>query len=326
MKFILCTGDSHTYGQYADGEPAWVTEAFGYNPKGKGFSKVNPCGKDYVNLVKDYVTNSTNSKVEYMDISSWGKDIAHFRKIEKPITIEGGCDALLLRIAEKKEKAAISVYLDGKLYKTKKLCAETTRFGLWSIAFLMIPCTGVKEIKLVPEGRVYIDSCERWSGEYAVVNCGVGYCTAERYKNECLPALLEEFPNRIFLAEVHTINEWVANITVEAYTKSLTELLGIMKENSELTMAITVSPILWDEPIEDTQTQDFYERFVDASYEVIKELDVPLIDAHKAFAEKIKGVSVEKLLGTVYGDKIHPKQPGYTLYAETIIEKLKGVL
>lgn len=325
MKFILCTGDSHTCGQYAEGRSDWLTESLGYNILGKGFGSSNPCARDYVNLVKNYVIDHTNSKVEYMDITSWGKEYAHFRKIERPITIEGGCDALFLRVAEKTNEATLGIYLDGELYRTKKLYAEVTRYGLWSFGFVMIPCTGVKEIKLVAEsGYVYIDSCERWSGDYAVVNCGVGSCTAERYKNECLPDLIEEFPEKIFLAEVHTVNEWVKNHTVEEYRQSLSEMLHIMKENSSLTMAITVSPILREEPA--PNTQDFYEKFVDASYEVIEKAGVPLIDVHKAFVEKISGYTKEELLGTVYGDEQHPRQPGYTLYAEVIIEQLKGVL
>ncbi|MBR6729354.1 MAG: SGNH/GDSL hydrolase family protein [Clostridia bacterium] len=325
MKFILCTGDSHTCGQYADGSGSWMTESLGYNILGKGFGPVNFWGRDYVNLIKNYVTDHTNSRVENMDITSWGNEFARFRKIERPITIPGGCDALLLRVAEKTAEATLGIYLDGELYRTKKLHAEVTRYGLWSIGFVMIPCTGVKEITLKAEsGYVYINSCERWSGEYAVVNCGVGSCTVGRYKNECLPDLLEEFPERIFLAEVHTINDWVKNNTIEAYSRALSEMLEIMKKNAELTMAITVSPILREEPV--PYATDFYEKFVDAAYEVIEKAGVPMIDAHKAFAEKIAGKSAEELIGTVYGDDLHPRQPGYTLYAEKIIEKLKGVL
>jgi len=325
MKFILCTGDSHTCGQYADGEESWLTESLGYNILGKGFGRVSFWGRDYVNLVRNYVVDHTNSKVENMDITSWGKEFARFRKIEKPITIYGGCDALLLRVAEKTAEATLGIYLDGELYRTKKLYAEVTRYGLWSIGYVMIPCTGVKEIKLVAEkGYVYIDSCERWSGDYAVVNCGVGSCTTERYKNECLPDLIAEFPEKIFLAEVHTINDWVKNNTIEAYSQALSEMLEIMKKNSELTMAITVSPILREEPV--PYATDFYEKFVDEAYRVIQNAEVPMIDAHKAFSERIAGYTAEELIGTFYGDDLHPRQPGYTLYAEVIIEKLRSVL
>ena len=325
MKFILCTGDSHTCGQYSYGAADWTGESLGYNIWGKGFIRTNFDSRNYVNIVRNYVTDHTNSEVENMDISGWGLEVAHFRRIDNPVRIQGGCDALLLRVAEKTAEAKLGIYLDGKHYRTKTLHAEVTRYGNWSFAYVMIPCTGVEEITLkAEEGYVYIDSCERWSGDYAVVNCGVGSCTMERYKNECLPDLLEEFPDRIFLAEVHTINDWVKNNTIEAYGKSLEEALEIMKANSEITMAITVTPILREEPV--PYAQDFYEKFVDEAYRVIEKSGVPMIDAHAAFAEKIKGKSVDELIGTLYGDDLHPRQPGYTLYAELIIEKLKGVL
>lgn len=327
MKFILCTGDSHTCGQYAAGlgGSSWVTESLGYNILGKGFGGVNFWARDYVNQIKNYVTDHTASDVENMDITSWGDEVARFRKIERPVKIYGGCDALLLRVAERQREAKLGIYLDGKHYRTKTLYAQVPRYGMWSYAFVMIPCTGVEEITLVPEsGTVFINSCERWTGEYGVVNCGVGSCTTERYKNECLPDLLEEFPDRIFLAEVHTVNDWVKNNTIEAYGKSLAEMLKIMKENSELTMALTVCPILREEPV--PYATDFYEKFVDEAYRVIEEAGVPMIDAHKAFKERIKGKTPEELIGTLYGDDLHPRQPGYTLYAEVIIETLKGVL
>ncbi len=325
MKFILCTGDSHTCGQYAYGALDWAGESLGYNIDGKGFIRTNFDARDYVSIVRNYITDHTNSEVERMNIESWGREIAGFHLLERPVTIHGGCDALLLKVAERKKEAELGIYLDGKLWRTKKLYAEETRYGQWSFAFVAIPCEGVKEITLKSEkGYVYIDSCERWSGDYVVVNCGVGSCTAERYKNDCLPDLIEEFPEKIFLSEVHTINDWVKNNTIENYGKSLYEMLEIMKNNSSLTMAISVSPILRSEPV--PYAQDFYEKFVDEAYRVIEKAGVPLIDAHKAFAEKIQGKTADELIGTLYGDDLHPRQPGYTLYAELIIEKLKGVL
>lgn len=330
MKFILCTGDSHTVGQYSDGYDvsSWRPRSLGYNSNGKGFNNVNPKGRDYVNLVKHYVLDHTNSKVEYVDITSWGKDFAHFRKLERPVTIDGGCDSIILRLAEKKEKATIGVYLDGKLFRTKELYAEETKFGLWSITYMMIPCAGAKEITLkAEEGSVFVDICERWTGDYAVVNGGVGSCASFTYKDELLPVLLEEFPDRIFVAEVHTINDWAQCRTVEQYRESLTELLQTMKDNSDMVFPVTVSPILWEEPMPEPWVKvDFYENYVTASYEVIKKLNLPIIDAHKAFLEKMEGKTVDELIGTLYGDKLHPAQPGYTLYAELIIEKLKDIL
>jgi len=325
MKFILCTGDSHTCGQYAYGADDWTGESLGYNINGKGFIRTNFDARDYVNIVRNYITDHTNSEVEKIDIRSWGKEVAGFHLMERPVRILGGCDVLLLKVAERKKEAQLGIYLDGNLHRIKKLYAEETRYGQWSFAFVVIPCSGIKEITLVTEkGYVYVDSCERWSGEYAVVNCGVGSCTVERYQKECLPELLAEFPEKIFLAEVHTINDWVRNHTIEAYGKALREMLEIMKQNAELTMAITVAPILREEPV--PYAQDFYEKFVEEAYRVIEEVDIPMIDAHKAFAEKIKGKTAEQLIGTLYGDDLHPRQPGYTLYAELIIEKLKGMI
>lgn len=327
MKFILCTGDSHTEGQYADGTDGWLGENFQYKIKGKGFGRTFFESGTYVNLVRDFVVENTNSQVENVELPEKCDEYARFQKIQNQMTVPIDCDCVILRVAEKNQEAQLGIYLDEKKVRTKMLQAETTRFGDWSICIMMIPTKGAKEITLKAEcGEVFIDSFEKWSGDYAVVNCGVGSCMAGRYKDECLPALLSEFPDIIFVAELHTINNWIWGDTKDTYRKDLSEMLDIMIKNSTDTLAVTVTPILHVEPVRGVDADDFYEKFVDIAYEVIKEKNIPVIDAHKEFSEKIKGKTPEELVGTLYGDRMHPRQPGYDLYAKLIIEKLRSIL
>ena len=326
MKVILCTGDSHTCGQYSEGQSSWDYESLGYNILGKGFTRSAAFdGKCYVNQIRNFITEYTDSAVENMDISGWGTEIARMCKVKNPLTIAGGCDMLLLKIGEKQRENAVSVYLDGEFYRRKVLCAPVTRYGIWSFTYMAIPCTGKQKIELVPEnGPVHIDSCERWSGEYMVVNCGVGSCTMERYLQECIPDLIDEFQPYAFLAEVHTVNDWVKGNTVEAYGSALADALKVMTENAELTVAITVPAVLREEPL--PYTKDFYRNFVAESYRVIKQAGVPMADVHRAFRERAGDRSAEELLCSLYGDDLHPAQEGNDLYAEVIIESLKRYL
>ncbi len=324
MKFILCTGDSHTCGQGAEGfEPYDVT--LGYNGNGKGFHKgMSFGGKGYVNLVRDFVTENTASKVEEADISSFGQDVMGNRKITDSAELECRCDMLLFTVAEKKEYSVMSIYLDGELARKIVLHADITRYGEYSYRRFAVDCKGKKKVKLVCEyGEAYIHRIECWQGEYAVVNCGVGACDSGRYFNEYIVDLIEEFSPYMFIGEAHTINDWLKKKNAEEYANDLKKLIEIMKASSQKMIMTTVSPIMggrWEGTVAE------YEDLVKASYEVIEQTGVILADGHKAIAQRCEGLSEDEMKELLFADKWHVKTLGHQLYAEVITEKLKDIL
>lgn len=326
MKVILCTGDSHTCGQWAEGFGIDDDVELGYNVAGKGFGRnasfESTC---YVNLIRDFIVENTHSRVENVDISIFGRECARSRFISTPVALQCNCDLMLFKVAERKEPAAFDIYLDGEICRNVTLCAEITRYGDWSFRYIPVFCGGKNKIEIVPvQGEIYITSLERWTGEYAVVNCGVGSCDTTRYIKEYMPELIEEFSPYAFLAEAHTINDWLSGKTVEEYGNELSVLLKLMKSNSHITVMTTVSPVLGEQCKE--QTAAPYEEFVKESERIICDEDVIFADGHNAIKEKCEGLSEEELRCTLFSDNWHVNQAGHDIYAKVFIEKLKEVL
>lgn len=334
MKVILCTGDSHTCGEKAEGFCCEDITVYGfcYNPKGKGTGRYNRFdGKCYVNLVRDFVTENTSSSVENVDISSIGEDVYGNRKIENGFSLDCNCDMLLLKVAEKKEYAAINIYLDGELARRVILKADVTRYGEWSYRDIKINCKGKKTVHIeIAAGEVYISSIERWSGAYAVVNCGVGSCDTTRYLNEYMQYWIEEFSPYMFLAEAHTINDWLASKTPEKYGEDLTELIKMMKCGAEKVIMTTVSPVIdgkwrgkaagFDGPVVD------YEELIKESYRIIEREGVLLADGHKVIKDACGDMCEEELRKELYNDSWHVNTNGHKLYADVICQELKKIL
>ncbi len=326
MKVILCTGDSHTEGQGGTGHLGGKAGALGYNHLGKGFPPENaPYSTCYVGLLEDYVAENTASEVKHLDVSKAGKALACFHRLtEFTLSVEGG-DLLVLRISECREKSVLCVYVDGTLTREITLQADTTRFGDYSIKLVAVPCKDAKQVRLVcKEGETYINSAVLWSGEYALVNCGVGACNCVRYYNEYIDELIEEFDPYMFIAESHTINDWLATKTPEAYGKDLEKLINKMKENSKCVIATTVSPIMGSQ--ENATSVDFYENFVAESKKVLERTGVIAVDSHDEMENRIKGLSEHEAHSLMYSDDWHVNDVGHKIYAEKIIEKLKDIL
>ena len=330
MKIILCTGDSHTCGEKAEGFFCFPEELAAYNVRGKGVgNNMRFDGKAYVNLVRDFITENTDSTVENVDLSSLGEAFCDRRKINGSFSLNCNCDMLLLKVAEKKEYAAMNIYLDGELERRIILKADITRYGDWSYRYIGVKCSGKKTVRIESVcGEVYIISAERWSGEYAVINCGVGSCDTTRYIREYMPYWIEEFSPYMYIGEAHTINDWLKGKTPQKYGEDLTALVKIMKCTANKVIMTTVSPVLegmWESDDYPGPVAE-YEDLVKESYSVIEREGVILADGHKIIKEACGDMSEEELYKELYNDRWHVNTQGHRLYAAVICQELKKLL
>lgn len=330
MKIIVCSGDSHTCGQGAVGFFEDDSARAVYHVDGKGFGRYSRFScESYVEQVRRFVngyTGSQSTEVEYDSIAKWYGYDTEFgcAVLDKPLKMRNAADLILLLFAEQTTAAEVSINLDGKLYKTETLYAEKTRFGDYSFRFIPVHCSGVKEIEIVPtRGKVLLSRVEYHSGEYAVVNAGVGSCTTVRFINDFFDYCIDAFKPEIILAEAHTINDWITGCTPDEYELNLRKLLSRMKAVTDKTMMITVAPILDPQTINGSAE---YIEYIKASKRAAEKENVEIVDAHKAFSDMMAEMTPDQQFKELFSDRWHVNTYGHTIYADQIINKLRGIL
>ena len=330
MKVLLCTGDSHTQGQgqdtFSDPFPENVVKKYDlFNGTGLGWKRLYDTNC-YVNLIRNYLYEKTGSTEEEVSVEFF-KELKD--KNEVVFDCEGS-DMFIFTFAEGTEETYVNVYTDGEFYKRIRFYTPAPRWDDWSARDLKIMCSGKKEIKFVSEsGRVRFISARKYSGTYAVVNCGIGSCDCKSFTDLTLSQLIEDLDPYMFIAEAHTINDWLRGKTVAEYKEHLSAMLDIMMEHSEHTVLVTVSPILGEQMrsgYEIYNTVDYYDNYVKASQEVAAEKNIPMADANKEFQKCLDGLSEEQKRKEMYCDDWHVNSKGHKIYAEQIIGKIDGLL
>ena len=154
MKFIICTGDSHTWGQ----GPAGLLEHFTDPEVQAGELRPSPFAIPfYVNLVRDEVNRRTGS-------SAYEEEPR--RVIEGEYRTGRVCDA-----------ARFVFRFDGhNNYKVAAVIDGVSRSPLVDAR-----TDGNGELVITVPEPMHLYRAEYYSGDYAVINAGVGSCTTRRY-------------------------------------------------------------------------------------------------------------------------------------------------
>lgn len=326
MKFILCTGDSHTQGEGAKGfanrvPVEWVRP---YNNKGEGVGYNRPFSDCdcYVNLLRDYVNEKANVKDEMIFISA---DVPYV-DIGESITFQ--CEdknALILTFAAKEEESVALIMADGKEIKKKKLVTNMPRHVDYSVWDVYVDCEGKKEITIVAEkGIVNLISARVVCGDYAIINCGVGCCDCGAYYKNYVKQLIEEFSPWMFVAEAHTINDWLTGETPDEYKENLKLLIDTMMDNAEHVVVLVPSPII-ESDNRPTVTAK-YKEYINKIYELAEESHYEIVDAYQYMYEEIKDLTNDEKYIVMLKDQLHVNDHGHKIYADKIFEKISDLI
>ncbi len=293
MKTVVCTGDSHTWGQ----------GGFGWDDMENitaGELRFVDFGCDcYVNTLRrmfdeQYSCIHTESSAELLT---------------EPKIIRG---AELIRLQFRGGDAEYSVMLGDEeitvpVAQSPNSCTNNTVF-----------CGG--EIKISPvKGKVPLYRTESYAGDFAVLNSGVGSTTTARYLDEYFDRYVAAARPDILVMEAHTINDWLAGITTDMYHSSLKGLIEAGKNVCDSVILVTVSPILGYQ----VNTAGYaYTEFVEASRDVSRECGVILCDAGKAMADEIDGLDEDEARAKLFCDDLHVNDLGHRIYAREIWKSL----
>lgn len=322
MKIILCTGDSHTWGQGADG----VEESFNPPVVAGDLRLVSFHFGGYVTLLRRLVNSRTGASCKELDTGFLVKN--------NGLRANGGCaeiadaplrlsvEAQLVRIQfeAQTQPSIVSIRLDGKRERIINLQQESSRSSYKTIAFFCE--NGVQhELTLKSEiGRVLVYRIECYQGAYAVINSGIGSCPTERFMAEYWDDYVVAYHPSFVIMEPHTINDWLTGAPAEVYLQRVRKMISSFKAMNTAPILLTVSPVMG------AQSQPYgaadYTAYIKASIAAAKECNIPIADSHAVMIEKLNGLTAEQQYSLLFHDNWHVNDLGHQIYAQTAFDAL----
>ncbi len=285
MKFIICTGDSHTWGQ----GPAGLLAHFADPDVQPGELRPSPFGFPfYVNLLRDEVNRRTGSRA----VEEEPRTVIHGDYRTGQVC---GAARFVFRFEGHNNYKVASV-IDG-VSRSSLIDARTDENG--------------ELIITVPE-PMHLYRAEYYSGDYAVINAGVGSCTTRRYLEQFYDSYVKLFDPYCIVAEAHSINDWLNHIPLDEVKTNLGKILtGCPGAHPVL---VTVQPIAGEtaQPFSEID----YENYIRVSRETAEENGFTLVDANRAIGH------------AHFSDNWHPDEEGHAIYAGEIVKALEdgGIL
>ncbi len=255
MKFIVCTGDSHTWGQ-------GVADVIGHftdpDVQGGDLRPVPFFTKGYVNLVREEVCRRTGSSFAE----------------EEPKTVIAGD----YRTGQKCAAARFFFRFDGhNNYKVATVIDGVSRSPL-----VTARTDENGALIVTPSEPMFLYRAEYYAGEYAVINAGVGSCTTRRYLEEFYHNYVELFNPLCIVAEAHSINDWLNHIPLDEVKENLVKILTGCA-NAEPVL-VTVQPVAGETGLPFNAID--FDDYVRVSREAAEENGFALVDANRTIGAR----------------------------------------
>lgn len=319
MKVIAMLGDSHTWGEGVGAEyyfaPTVQCSDLRMNPFGF------PC---YVNLIRNAYELTTDSHANEYYAESL-TDMCEQTEgqlgivAQRPLVFEEDFELCRLFFRATAENTYADICIDDEKPERYELQCDST--GMNKCIRLVNICPEGMSHKLKissPDGRpLYIQRAEFYFGEYAVINCGVGSCTVERYQHEYFDKYIAETKPYAVVFEGCTVNDWLSGKSQEAYAADLERMIeSINGINARLVMHTTF-PVMGGSY--HGSCKDPYETYVDTARKTAQKCGVMLADCNAEAVRLLCTVPEEKRTGFMYHDKWHPNGTGHYIYAKTVL-------
>lgn len=326
MKIIVCTGDSHTWGQGATGVITHFSSVCG------GERRVAPfIFPAYVNLIRDAIYAEYGGKAyeyELFNLPSAKTFDSNTGCAE--ITKEGltfSHEAELVRFFYYANKADDGI----EVYCNNEKIAESLpkRFGTqlsYNICTVSLE-KGLHTFTIRPKSeKALLYRMELYTGEYAVINSGIGSCPSFLYTQDNWDEYVSVLKPDLAVVEPHTINDWLSQKTPEEYYESLHTLFSKLHKIGCKSVMITVAPIFGQTALP-FNSHDF-EEYMEVSRKVAKDLSIPYADTNKTMKDLVASFSPEEQSKKIASDNWHPNDLGHRIYAEEAVRILKesGIL
>ncbi len=324
MKRILCTGDSHTWGQGAKG----ILEELDTPAVAGDLRLVSFRNGSYVNRLRRYVERATGSRsfewlaAELAEIGGAPFSAPCAMIGDKPLKLKFTGQFLRVEYSLGSVPCEWELTVDGAVE-----AHEVSPAAAGENCYRFVCChTGAGEHELelrVLSGVLPLFRIESYDGDFAVINSGVGSCPTFQLSKTFFKDHVADIRPDIILAEAQTINDWLQTPTVNGYAKNLEALLTSFEELGAQVVLMTVSPV---EGGQRWQGGPLYGDYVEASRQVAKKLGIPLCDANKPMCGQIFGMTEQEAMSHLFSDPWHPNDLGHTIYARMLAGALEPLI
>ena len=322
MKTIVCTGDSHTWGQGI----AKLEESYDPPVTAGDFRLVPFHFGCYVNLLRDMVNEKTGSSAKELSAEVirciYGKKQYFDCAVIDNTPLDLPSNAELIRIQfhylDTPSKAA--VYINGVLQREINLQRSDITNG-YKIESFFCESEGKHQLTITSQqGIVLVYRIELYSGKVAVINCGIGSCPTFRYLTEYWNDYVVSLKPSLVILEPHTINDWLAADPPSVYGQRLKEMIDRLRDMNCGVVMMTVSPIAGPQDVPFNKI--LYSDYVEESRKVAKICNVPVCDANAVMNSQIKGLTEDEAFKLLFNDNWHVNAYGHSIYAREVFQTL----
>lgn len=306
MKVILCTGDSHCWGQGASGQleelhPAAVPGDL----RLASFALPN-----YVNLLRRMVHQKTGSSAAEWRIP----DGALCLSPSRPLTLQGDMELIRVQLLAQNALSEVQLLVDGEVYDSFSLTREDCTNAV--VTRYLHPKAGEHVLTVrASKGTVLLFRVEMYRGPFAVVNSGIGSCPSGRFLDVYWSERVSALKPFAAIVEPHSINDWVNKQTPQQTEQTLNAMIDRFSAEACRTLMLTVSPILGPQSL--PLNENHYVEFVEASRRVARQRGIPLCDANAAMLQRMQGLSCDEQRALLFDDDWHVNNLGHQIYAQT---------
>ena len=321
MIRILCTGDSHTWGEGVSGMSVGIYSEFDPPAVCGELRLANFCTDGYVNVLRrelERATGSYSKEWEAKDIAAmqgagFCKPCAVIKNKEISIPFRGAMLRMQCRLGE--IPTMPEIIIDGRHQEVFELPPAQNENDYRILTFLLEE--GEHHISIgTRKGELLIYRLESYGGPCAVINSGVGSCPVQRYIEHYWSERVENVKPNIVVAEAHTINDWLTQETTEEYYQHLVTMIEKYRAIGAEVILVTVSPVLGQQSWNENQAQ--YSEYVEMSRRAAKDSDIFLCDANAIMKISLEGMDENTVAKHLFGDNWHPNERGHAFYAELI--------
>lgn len=323
MLRIICTGDSHTWGQGA----ANVVERFDPPVVAGDLRPIDFDTDSYVNHLRRMVESATGAKSfqwTAQEIANKGQCpyIAPCAELDHDFEMDVQGALLRIVIGPHAEPVHWDLSVSGESRVLQFFPSESSND--FRILTLHLP-EGNHTLTLKKRsGNLHLYRVESYSGPAAVINCGIGSCPTFKFRELYWDDYVVSLKPDIVLAEAHTINDWLTGDTPETYRKNLANLLKDFRSLGAETVLMTVAPIGGPQKLPYTASD--YQDYIEASRLAATDSGAILCDANYLMTIATENMSPEVWFDYLLDDNWHPNDRGHHLYSALLAQTLGQIV